>query len=243
MKSNINKMKKIHIISNIVITLTLMATFGVTIYAVTTPTPTVSETSAIYQGDTNSGRVALMFNVYENTETTLKIAELMVEHGFRVTFFLGGKWVERNGTALLSLYNMGMEIGNHGYLHRDHKSLSYEKNIDEILLTERLLDASLKGFDHYKNSKLFAPPSGSVGENMFSACDHLGYKVIMWTRDTIDWRDHDVDLIYSRAVKDIKAGDLVLMHPTKETLSALPKIIEYVKSQNLVIDVVSNVIV
>jgi hypothetical protein len=32
------------------------------------------------------------------------------------------------------------------------------------------------------------------------------------------------------------------MHPTKETLSALPRILEYIKNQGLVADVVSNVI-
>lgn len=242
MKQNNLKYKKASALSNVIIALVLVATFSVTIVAVAPWQTDATPTSAIFVGDENSGRVALMFNVYENTEIALNIAKLMVEHGFRATFFVGGKWIERNGDGLLALYNMGMEIGNHGYLHRDHKALSYEKNIDEILLTERLLDTYLKGFPDYKNSKLFAPPSGSYGENMFSACDKLGYKVIMWTRDTIDWRDHDVDLIYSRAIKDIKAGDLVLMHPTKETLSALPRILEYIKNQGLVADVVSNVI-
>ena len=180
------------------IILVLVATFSVTIVAISPWQNTAKQTSAIYTGDENSGRVALMFNVYENAEIALNIAELMVKHGFRATFFIGGKWAERNGTALMSLHNLGMEIGNHGYLHRDHKTLSYEKNIDEILITERLLDAYLNGFPDYKNCKLFAPPSGSVGEKMFSACDYLGYRVIMWTRDTIDWRDHDAKLIYQR---------------------------------------------
>lgn len=242
MNFNKTKYNRFCNISNIVIALVLVATFSVTLVTIAPWNRAVEETSAIYTGDQNSNRVAFMFNVYQNTETALKIAELMVEHGFRATFFVGGKWVERNGNALLSLYNMGMEIGNHGYLHRDHKTLNYQKNIDEILLAERLIDEYLKEFPAYKNSKLFAPPSGSIGDEMFSACDHLGYKVIMWTRDTIDWRDHDAELIYNRAIKDIKAGDLVLMHPTPETLSALPRILEYIKSQNLVADIVSNVI-
>ena len=77
---------------------------------------------------------------------------------------------------------------------------------------------------------------------MFTACESLNYKVIMWTRDTIDWRDQDKDLIFARATKDIKAGDLVLMHPTEATLSALPQILEYIKSVGLKADTVSNVI-
>ena len=242
MKEINRKYKTASAISNVVIALVLVMTFSVTIIAISPWQNHTEQTSAIFVGDENSGKVGLMFNVYENAEITLNIAKLMVEHGFRATFFVGGKWVERNCTALLSLHSMGMEICNHGYLHRDHKALDYQKNRDEILLTERLIDTYLGDFPDYANSKLFAPPSGSYGDVMFSVCDNLGYRVIMWTRDTIDWRDHDADLIYSRAIKDIKAGYLVLMHPTKETLSALPRILEYIKSQGLVVDIVSNVI-
>ena len=242
MKFNWKKTKVFTAVSNVVILAVLVSTFAVTLWAVTPKETDVKPTSAIYVGDENSGSVALMFNVYENAETALKIAELLVEHGFRATFFVGGKWVERNGTALIRLYNMGMEIGNHGYLHRDHSTLNYDKNLDEITLAERLIDANLKDFPDYKNSKLFAPPSGAVGKDMFTACESLNYKVIMWTRDTIDWRDQNKDLIFARATKDIKAGDLVLMHPTEATLSALPQILEYIKSVGLKADTVTNVI-
>ena len=242
MKFNWKKSKVFTAVSNVVIIAVLVSTFAVTLWAVTPKETDAEPTSAIYVGDEKSGSVALMFNVYENAETTLKIAELLVEHGFRATFFVGGKWVERNGTALIRLYNMGMEIGNHGYLHRDHSTLNYDKNLDEITLAERLIDANLKDFPDYKNSKLFAPPSGAVGKDMFIVCESLNYKVIMWTRDTIDWRDQDKDLIFARATKDIKAGDLVLMHPTEATLSAMPQILEYIKSGGLKADTVSNVI-
>ena len=242
MKFNWKKSKVFTAVSNVVIIAVLVSTFAVTLWAVAPKETTAEPTSAIYVGDENSGSVALMFNVYENAETALKIAELLVEHGFRATFFVGGKWVERSGTTLIRLYNMGMEIGNHGYLHRDHSTLNYDKNLDEITLAERLIDANLKDFPDYKNSKLFAPPSGAVGKDMFTACENLNYKVIMWTRDTIDWRDQDKDLIFARATKDIKAGDLVLMHPTEATLSALPQILEYIKSVGLKADTVSNVL-
>ena len=229
-------------VTNVLIVAILTSVMLVAVYATDTTTPAVNTASAIYSGSGESGRVAFMFNVYENAETALNIAKLLNEHGFSATFFVGGKWVERNPNTLLALYNMGMEIGNHGYLHRDHKAIDYNKNVDEITLTERLVDAHLKAFPNYVNSKLFAPPSGSIGDNMFKACDDLGYKVIMWTRDTIDWRDHDADIIYERAIKDIQAGDLVLMHPTDATLSALPRILEYIKSVGLKADTVSNVI-
>ena len=158
---------------------------------------------AVYSGDPAGGKVSLMVNVYENTPAVEEIARLLAERGMSTTFFIGGKWAEKNGDALLKLAADGFELGNHGYLHRDHATLSYDANRAEILVTERLLKATLEGLGEAASSAvapLFAPPSGSLGGAMFDAADALGYTVVMWTRDTVDWRDHDPDIIARRAV-------------------------------------------
>lgn len=229
--------------ANFVIVTMLITTFGIA-FTVALPISdnTQAVNNAIYEGDKDGANVALMFNVYENPANVEKIADILEEYGFKCTFFVGGSWVAKNPNALLKVASKGFEIGNHGYLHRDHAKLTLKQNMDEIVLTERLIDGVLGDLPDYKNSKLFAPPSGSIGNTMFDACKQLEYKVIMWTRDTIDWRDHDADIIYQRAIRDIKAGDLILMHPTDQTVAALPRILDYIKSVKLSADVVSNVI-
>lgn len=229
--------------ANFVILAMLFLTFGIAFvatYPEQVPTQTVN--NAIYEGNQDSGSISLMFNVYENTSNVQDIARIFDEYGFKTTFFVGGVWAAKNQDVLLKLSADGFEIGNHGYMHRDHAKLNLKQNVDEIAVTQKIIDSALSALPEYKNCMLFAPPSGSIGNRMFEACDKLGYKVIMWTRDTIDWRDKDADLIYNRAIRDVKAGDLILMHPTDATVSALPRILEYVKSQNLKVDVVSNVI-
>ena len=81
-----------------------------------------------------------------------------------------------------------------------------------------------------------------MGDNMFRVCEALGYKVVMWTRDTIDWRDHDAKLIATRALDGIKAGDLILMHPTEKTVEALPEILDKIAAAGLVADTVTATI-
>lgn len=210
--------------------------------------------NAIYSGNTEGNSVCLMFNVYEHTQNVVKIADIFDEYGFKTTFFVGGSWANRNGDALIKIAARGFEIGNHGYLHRDHAKLNLKQNLDEIRLTEKILEMTLGDLQAstqassptdltdagaYTPVKLFAPPSGSLGKAMFEACEQLDYKVIMWTRDTIDWRDHDADLIFERAVRDIKAGDLILMHPTDCSVEALPAILEYIKASGLAASTVS----
>lgn len=87
---------------------------------------------------------------------------------------------------------------------------------------------------------LFAPPSGAYNKVTVEMANSLGYKTIMWTRDTIDWRDKNTDLIYSRAIKNASGGDLVLMHPTENTAQALPKIIDYLTQKGFEIVPVSE---
>lgn len=181
--------------------------------------------SAIYNGDRQKHRVSLMFNVYENTEIVNDILDVLDNYGVKATFFVGGCWADDNGKTLKRIAGEGHEIANHGYFHKDHKKLTEEQNEQEISLTGQVIEA-LSGV----KPTLFAPPSGSFSDLTLEAASRLGYKVIMWSKDTIDWRDSDKTLIYKRATSGIENGDLVLMHPKKVTLEALSDIIANYKS-------------
>ena len=196
-----------------------------------------STTSAIYSGNKENPNVSIMINVYENTDIVLKMMEVLKSKNVTATFFVGGCWADDNEKALNEMVKNGFEIGNHGYFHKDHAKLSYEKNVEEISFTEKIVNA-LCGY----KTTLFAPPSGSFSNNTLNACCDLEYDVIMWSKDTIDWRDSDKKVIYSRATKNPTNGDLILMHPKTHTLEILPDVIDFYlnKGFNLV-DVSKNI--
>ena len=188
----------------------------------------------VYKGESKT-KVSLMVNVYWGTEYIDDMLDIFERNGVTTTFFVGGMWVAENDGVLKKIYEKGHEIGNHGYFHKDHKKLSAERNAEEISVTHRLVK-SVIGVD----MTLFAPPSGSFGKTTLTQAEKLGYSTIMWTRDTIDWRDHDTEKIYNRATNKMAGGDLILMHPTKNTVEALDRIISYAKANNLVISKVSE---
>ena len=117
------------------------------------------------------------------------------------------------------IYNGNIENNNVSY-HKDQNNLDYESNLQEIKLCHAVIFENL-GIE----MNLFAPPSGAYNINTVDAATSLNYSTIMWTHDTIDWRDQDENLIFNRATKNLSNGDLVLMHPTKKTVEALPNII------------------
>lgn len=191
--------------------------------------------TAIYNGNRNNPFVSLMFNVYEDTETVNGILDVLKEHGVKATFFVGGCWADDNAQTLKRIVGEGHELGNHGYFHKDHKTLNYEKNKEEIYLTNVIVEALCGA-----KPKLFAPPSGSFSETTLSVASELGLKTIMWSKDTVDWRDKDSAIVYKRATDGVTGGDLILMHPKPHTLKALPQILEYYKTISLTAVTVSE---
>lgn len=181
---------------------------------------------AIYYGNTGNPNVSLMVNVYWGTEFLDDMLDIFKKNDVKVTFFVGGMWASENEEYLQKFILLGHEIGNHGYYHKEHSKLTRERNEEEIYITHKLVK-SLAGID----MNLFAPPSGDFNDVTLEVADKLGYKTIMWTKDTIDWRDKDTNLIYNRATAKPNNGDLILMHPTKNTVEALSGIINFYKNK------------
>ena len=189
----------------------------------------------IYKGNEQKNNVSLMFNVYQGTEYIDGILTVLQQNDVNATFFVGGSWVSKNADVLQKIADSKNEIGNHGFLHRDHDKISFEKNKEEIELCHEIVFKTVG-----KKMTLFAPPSGAFSSATLNVAKQLGYKTVMWSKDTIDWRDHDKNVIFKRATKNLSNGDLVLMHPTKETLEALNDIILEIKRQNFQIVTVGD---
>lgn len=221
------KGKFIALITNFVLSLTIIGVSLVGFTGVGSVSVSSEYTNLYYSAENGSG-VSLMFNVYENTEVVKNILNVLDEYGAKATFFIGGSWADDNIDVVREIYNRGQEIASHGYFHKDQAKLSYEGNLEEIRPSVKLLNM-ICGTE----IKLFAPPSGSFSDDTLKACLNLNLNVIMWSRDTIDWRDKDVTLIYNRATNSLKRGEFVLMHPTECTLKALPKILSYIGESGL----------
>lgn len=191
-------------------------------------------TNLYYKAENGSG-VSLMFNVYEHTENVLEILDILDEYGAKSTFFIGGSWADDNVDCVREIFKRGHELASHGYFHKDHSRMTVDENLEEIRPSVKLLNMICN-----TNVTLFAPPSGAFCEATLNACVSMDLRVIMWSRDTIDWRDKDVNLIYSRATQNLEKGEFVLMHPTDCTVKALPKILSYIRDGGLTAVTVSQ---
>lgn len=212
-------MKKAIKKANIVIIVMFVALIGITINNSKT-LKVQSDNRVIYSGNTANSNVCFMINVYQGNEYVVNMLDILDLYNVKTTFFIGGCWASKNIDLVKEIYTRGHEIGNHGFYHKEQNKLNYEENLTEIKACHDLISKNI-GIE----MTLFAPPSGAYSKTTVDVATSLNYKTIMWTHDTIDWRDQDADLIFKRATKNLSNGDLVLMHPTKKSVEAFKNIL------------------
>lgn len=73
------------------------------------------------------------------------------------------------------------------------------------------------------------PTYGSINNRLRNNID---LDIVLWSVDTMDWKYKSIDKIVSRATKNVKDLDIILMHDTyKRTVEAVKKIIPILKKQ------------
>lgn len=212
-------MKKSRLIANIVIVLMLTTLVCLTVNNAQTLN-VQADSRVVYAGDENKNNVCFMINVYQGEEYVRNILDILDIYNVKTTFFIGGSWAVKNVDLVKEIYARGHELGNHGFYHKDQDTLDFDGNIQEIKMCHEVVSKNV-GIE----MTLFAPPSGAYNITTVDAACSLNYQTIMWTHDTIDWRDQDADLIFNRATKNLSNGDLILMHPTKNTVEAMTNIV------------------
>ena len=124
------------------------------------------------------------------------------------------------------------------YFHKNYGPLSYSENKNQITKADKIITEIIN-----EKIKYFAPPSGDYSKNTLKAANDLGYKTIMWSIDTIDWRKNSTkEIIIDRVVNKFSNSKIVLMHPKEETIKALPIIIKNAKQKGYKIGKLSDII-
>lgn len=191
-----------------------------------------------YKGNVDEKVIAFTCNVDWGNEYIPKMLNVFENNDIKITFFVTGRWAEKNNDLLKEIYDHGHEIGNHGYSHKDYGKMDYQSNKQQIYNTDNIIKKALN-----IETNLFAPPAGAYNDDTIKAANDLGYNVIMWSIDTIDWRkDSTCDKIVNRVVSRAKNSAIVLMHPKKETLKALPIIIQSLNDQGYKVGKVSDIV-
>ncbi len=191
----------------------------------------------IFQGNQSRPQVAFACNVFWGEEYLPDMLKTLDKNNIHITFFIGGSWANKYPEILKDLANRGHELGNHTYSHPHPNNLSKEKNKEQIIKTEELVN-NLTGI----KTNLYAPPYGEYNNTVLLAAQELQYTTIMWSIDTVDWKRPPPEILKERVLKKLHNGAIILMHPTAPTAQALPSLIEEIQKRGYTITTVSDIL-
>ena len=178
----------------------------------------------IYQGNSGEKAVAIAVNVDWGEEYIPQMLKSFKENQAEVTFFVSGKWAEKNPELLKEMKAAGHSIQNHGYKHLHFNNISAEEASEQIRKAEEIINKTVG-----EKPRFFAPPYGEYNQQLLNVVAALDYELIMWSIDTIDWQRPDPATIVKRVSNKLHNDAIILMHPTDPTVKALPAILEKIK--------------
>jgi len=190
----------------------------------------------IASGKNNEKKVALTFDDGPDNLYTPQILDVLKEKKVRATFFVIGKRAEGYSDVMKRIVNENHLAGNHTWSHPDIMKLPLEKTKEEILKTEELLKCHY-GITNDK-LKIFRSPYGSLDPERVEFIGKMGYKIISWNVDSLDWKGLSSAEVKTNILENVTKGSIILQHSAggegedlSGTVKALPEIIDVLKKE------------
>ena len=148
--------------------------------------------------------VALTFDDGPSRKCTPVLLDGLKERDVHATFFLMGKNIEGNEDIVKRMSDEGHLIGNHSYEHIQLTKAGPEAVCEAVEHTQKQIEA-ITG----KRPEYIRPPYGDWNEELE---EEIGMTPVLWSADSLDWKLKDTGKILRRVLKDVKDGDIILLH-------------------------------
>ena len=154
--------------------------------------------------DEEHPKIALTFDDGPHPVYTEELLDGLKKRKVRATFFLIGNNIEGNEEIVKRMAEEGHLIGSHTYNHVQLNKLS------ELKAKEEILKGCNKIYETTGVCPSFVrPPFGEWKKNLDFCVTMLP---VFWNVDSLDWKLQNTEKIVKRVVKDVKEGDIILMH-------------------------------
>ena len=152
---------------------------------------------------------------------TARLLDLLEEHDARATFCVLGELLHFHEHTLARAVESGNEVIGHSWNHARLTEVSEAEIRWQILDTSRAIE-QITGV----STNLFRPPYGSVDDDVKRISKELGFAILDWSVDPLDWRYRDADHIYDAVMNDVRNGSIILVHEIySSTIEAMERII------------------
>jgi len=182
--------------------------------------------------------IALTFDDGPDPEVTPAVLDLLEAHDARATFFCIGEKARGQARLCREIVRRGHALENHSHHHRHTFSLLGPRAYRREL---RASQQTLHGITG-REPRFFRAPAGLRNLFLEPVLAELDLRLVSWTRRGYDTRERDPDKVLSRLLRNLRAGDILLLHDghfalTREgrpvVLEVLPRLLEAIRAAGL----------
>ena len=178
--------------------------------------------NGVYDSAKQHPLVALTFDDGPG-QYTEELLDCLEKNGAKATFYMLGQNVEKYPDIVRRMSDLGMELSNHTYDHKDLTKLTEGEITDEIQRTSSLIQNAAGVLPD-----TFRPPGGNYNETVQNV---TGMPIVKWSIDTKDWKTKSEDQTYQCVMDSVQDGSIVLMHDihqwsVKAALRLIPDLLQ-----------------
>lgn len=138
---------------------------------------------------------------------TPPLLDLLAQSDARASFFVVGKSAAAHPEVVTAIVAAGHTLGNHSFHHKKRSTMSAAVARSDISET----DSVLARFDGQLKHP-FRPPWGEVPPMQLLRCIFGLDRLVLWSRDSLDYRENADSIVASFRRNPPSAGDIILFH-------------------------------
>jgi peptidoglycan/xylan/chitin deacetylase (PgdA/CDA1 family) len=206
-----------------------------------TATPTPDLPSEVVHGPRTGGGVALTFHGAGDPKLADRVLKTLEDGGAHVTVLAVGTWLDEYPQMARRILDGGHELGNHTQNHVDIDNLSPSRAYAEIAqCAERLRKLTGSIGTWFRPSQTqYAPAMVKQQAKRAGYATCLSYDL-----DSTDFKDPGAQAVTRTVLGGVQPGSIVSMHfGHPGTLTAMPSILDGLRSRHLTAVTVSKLLV
>ena len=154
--------------------------------------------------------VALTFDDGPSGKYTRKLLDGLYDRGVQATFLLCGYRMKDYPDLTRRIWEEGHEIGYHGFTHKNMQQMSRRDIAKELEDSQVLLPEGCQPV-------FLRPPGGCCSDGVRQVAQVRNLAILGWSVDPRDWATHDTASIERFVLKNVKDGDIVLLHDMSDS--------------------------
>jgi peptidoglycan/xylan/chitin deacetylase (PgdA/CDA1 family) len=184
---------------------------------------------------TGQKMAALTFDDGPSKWTQAVLDALAAKH-VPATFFVLGVNAANYKSTIQKIRAAGNEVESHSWNHPDLTTLTPEQVKSQLSRTAAIIG----------QTDFLRPPYGAYNPSVTSIAGSMGYSLVLWTVDSLDWKYRNVASILANVKAETKPGAIILMHDgggeRSQTVAAIPKVVDWLLQNGYSLTTVENLL-